>query len=1110
MKAFRHLLLFTLLGVLPGIVAAQPALPEPALEHTLLWEITGNGLTHPSYLFGTIHRRDARAFHLADSVLIALASCDAFAGELDLDAAMRDFIENYYLTDDGRERLSRLIRGDTSEVRSGAHVAVDSAETTGTARAAGDTIGVRDEPGPVGVSKPEISAALKADSAGHGAAHENEIAWATPDSTDEPVETSGGPSTTQPNRFRTEGRWRYVTQRGTDLFGSADQVNPGDKPTVIDAYLYGVAKSLGKPTLGLETITEQLRASGSSTEPFSFFEALRRTRRRRTMIGARNPEQELVDAYSKHDLPRLYNLLRESMSARAMKRMIVNRNHTMAERAGRLMAERSLFIAVGSGHLPGPEGMIELFRDAGYTVRPMMPTFRNYITGTVGVPPATSAWHTLSSAEGAFAVEMPMEPIAFPGDTGDPMESRTQLFAWPDLSSGIFYAAGYSDADLSDALSDESELLDRAAANTISSDDVTEPPEVATVELAGRTGREVTYTNNEGRRGRKRYVMRGRRLYQMGVVTVPGREHSADAERFFNSFTMLPLAPPEWRTHLGAEDGFSAQFPGALHIVHDSDMQRLFASGTWYSSHDRGAGTMLQMSSATLSPYYRAKDSAALYDDARNYFAPYGDTLGAPRTIVQDGVRGMEFTIADNRGEPGLTMRLFLHAGRMYVQEFAVPRDSMLAGVVERFTDSLRFTAVESAGDPFADKGKRLLDDIEAGLMSRDRSFFMKAHGVQLDTTHLSRMEELLSRKWPDDDSYTGVRALLLSNIGLIRDSGSVTFIGGLYPSIAWHESLRYAAMRALVTIGTREAMTALNAIIRDEAAKGEDLSVPISYVESTGRHLDLFFPWLLERPMSGESLDAVYLLTRVALDSGVIKREMLRPHAAAILEDCKRTLVAIRNAPRGSADDEDEETYNRLASAWKLERRLQVLAGLMRYLDATPTTVMLLNRMAASTEPMTQLAAVAALVRLHRPAPRGVVARLAAMPEYRTGLYAVLRDAGDLTSMPAKYRTQQSIAEALLVQWVVDVSDGDSVSRIECIDIRPIADGERTGRLFVFTFSVGDDESTYIGISGLQPTDGVTIAPDADLVYSAFEEHEKRSLDEHVVRLLKEWRAAR
>jgi len=66
-----------------GDLAAQPANNEK--YPSLLWEITGNGLTKPSYLFGTMHVSSKLVFHLSDSFYNAIKKVDAVALELNPD-----------------------------------------------------------------------------------------------------------------------------------------------------------------------------------------------------------------------------------------------------------------------------------------------------------------------------------------------------------------------------------------------------------------------------------------------------------------------------------------------------------------------------------------------------------------------------------------------------------------------------------------------------------------------------------------------------------------------------------------------------------------------------------------------------------------------------------------------------------------------------------------------------------------------------------------------------------------------------------------------------------------------------------------------------------------
>ncbi|MEO7523397.1 MAG: TraB/GumN family protein, partial [Ferruginibacter sp.] len=58
---------------------------KPEKYQSLLWEITGNGLSKPSYLFGTMHVSNKLAFHLSDSFYNAIKNTEAVALELNPD-----------------------------------------------------------------------------------------------------------------------------------------------------------------------------------------------------------------------------------------------------------------------------------------------------------------------------------------------------------------------------------------------------------------------------------------------------------------------------------------------------------------------------------------------------------------------------------------------------------------------------------------------------------------------------------------------------------------------------------------------------------------------------------------------------------------------------------------------------------------------------------------------------------------------------------------------------------------------------------------------------------------------------------------------------------------
>jgi uncharacterized protein YbaP (TraB family) len=70
---------------------SQPTKILPKNYPSLLWEITGNGLKKPSYLFGTMHVSSKMVFNLSDSFYLGIKNADVVALETDMGTWQDDF-----------------------------------------------------------------------------------------------------------------------------------------------------------------------------------------------------------------------------------------------------------------------------------------------------------------------------------------------------------------------------------------------------------------------------------------------------------------------------------------------------------------------------------------------------------------------------------------------------------------------------------------------------------------------------------------------------------------------------------------------------------------------------------------------------------------------------------------------------------------------------------------------------------------------------------------------------------------------------------------------------------------------------------------------------------
>lgn len=133
-----------------------------------------------------------------------------------------------------------------------------------------------------------------------------------------------------------------------------------------------------KEKLFVETIQEQMDIVNGDSLHIQIDNLLRNMRAGK--LNANKEMKEMVKLYVNQDLQGLYNYVtasfvefeKDSQKIDAMlSKMLSNRNKKWIPLLSNWMQEKSLFIAVGAGHLAGDEGVINLLKRQGYTVEPV-------------------------------------------------------------------------------------------------------------------------------------------------------------------------------------------------------------------------------------------------------------------------------------------------------------------------------------------------------------------------------------------------------------------------------------------------------------------------------------------------------------------------------------------------------------------------------------------------------------------------------------------------------------------------------------------------------------------------------------------------------------------
>lgn len=152
-----------------------------------------------------------------------------------------------------------------------------------------------------------------------------------------------------------------------------EQAKPCDNMIVIEQLVMNEAKKSGKEIKGLETFDYQLAIFDKIPYKLQAQQLVQMVDEAKTGSGADEDEVKvLTDAYRKQELNKMDELTKADPSIGEFTDILLyDRNANWSKKLQELMPGNGLVIAVGAGHLPGVKGVLNLLRQAGYTVEPV-------------------------------------------------------------------------------------------------------------------------------------------------------------------------------------------------------------------------------------------------------------------------------------------------------------------------------------------------------------------------------------------------------------------------------------------------------------------------------------------------------------------------------------------------------------------------------------------------------------------------------------------------------------------------------------------------------------------------------------------------------------------
>src|SRR5690606_34526717 len=178
----------------------------------------------------------------------------------------------------------------------------------------------------------------------------------------------------------------------------------GEMNTFMDAYLFDIASRQGKWTGGIEDPEDQFGLKDSTDLENRLISILSSGKEDRETL------EWMIKTYLNEDLDLIDRTNEIWRGAKDV--ILIKRNVKMGRRIDSLANIRSGFFAVGSAHLPGDSGVVNLLRMRGYTLTPVISS-KKIKPESYKFKEVPKAWVEVPMLDQFYSVEMPATPEVF-------------------------------------------------------------------------------------------------------------------------------------------------------------------------------------------------------------------------------------------------------------------------------------------------------------------------------------------------------------------------------------------------------------------------------------------------------------------------------------------------------------------------------------------------------------------------------------------------------------------------------------------------------------------------------------------------------------------------
>lgn len=1087
-------------------------------ENSLLWEIKGNGLQSPSYLFGSVHISDARVFNLPDSVLPKMKQCEAVYCELNLDSAVDAMVKegmkkaekkvSDILTQQELERLSKKLKkekikiGDNLEnatpyevyshyeyekFRNSDNSTFLDAYLFGIAKKYGKQVGglelISEQYAALNdlteQTQREMLMSISDSSFDEKAAFEKMIQHYVDQDLNALYED-----------FNTE-----TTKSFTDILLTRRNYKMADR---MDSIMHreSVFVIVGAGHLpGDEGIINLLIKKGYSVQPVKsprtgYYKSLLPDD---VMVEWTNVTDDVsgyrIQMPGKPTVVTLFGLDMKVFYDYATGYVFMVSGVPLGEGKNEGSFNDVIKSLETRGHLDDKK-KVTYHEATGYDYTMKIPEgyygLRVITTGDMGYflmvgvqnkqPEKEITGRFFNSLSFSEAVRLPNK--VFVDDTGGFKILVPAAFKLTEIEKGDgYYEHSYSGLDYNSRygyylsyadykpgvfFSDIKELFDSGIEEVIKT--LGHDPEInVDTVYQSYPCRYIEAAYPDGSYLFARYILRDNRFF---ALAVSGRNRDAvdEVRKSLDSLRFIPRMPSHFVAYMPDDSSFSVALPGKPEIDIDSTSfsEQLFTKQ--YGASDRASGNSCVVTEKHLSKYIYYENDSALFGYLQNLYTRYYDSVLVKKFDVEGKFHTCYIQLqSDNNKYLRRNLKMYLNGQKVYILSFNASPGTHNDSMLSSFFNSFKIIEQDVSFNVFSSKLKMILNDMHSNDSSTQKEASHYFYSAKVKEEDIPLLEATLKQSFPDDSSLAmNTRYSVYNKLLHAIDSNKVIeYIKDHYYSIPENGASRLSALGILSDIQTEESIHLLKDYLlngRPIVEKGYWVSQCFAtLIYDTVKSATFLYPEILELLNDSIYGDNVCRMTSHLLDCGLIDIGICEPYSEVLYN---RSVSEYDRMEKAQKTDEDYY-YSPL---------LYASIDILTKTKPNEKILQLMNRIVTDSVFDYKSKPIAFLVSNGKNVDKKLIKEyLNSDKANRIYLYEELQKVNRTDVYPKELKNQKFFAEADLLN-VLSYDDAFPET-IELIGQRKaMYDGDMQ-RFYIFKIA-WDSETFYFGLTGPYPDD--------------------------------------